>query len=72
MSDRVADQELMDLITVAVSEYVQNSDTTVVTLPEYIVLRLHDRGFRVVNPERSKDDCDDPWVCCIHERPKDD
>lgn len=28
-------------------------------------------GFRVVHPASSAEDCEDPWVCCIHERPTD-
>lgn len=28
-------------------------------------------GYKIVHPALSQDDCMDPWVCCIHERPKD-
>ena len=24
-------------------------------------------GYRLVHPSRSAEDCEDPWVCCIHE-----
>lgn len=37
-----------------------------------IVRALNDAGYRIVHPERSAEDCNDPWVCCIHEPPKDD
>lgn len=31
---------------------------------------LREAGFVVVNPAETAEDCEDPWVCCIHERPE--
>lgn len=36
----------------------------------HAIAALRGNGFLVVHPESSKEDCDDPWVCCIHEAPK--
>ncbi len=32
---------------------------------------LEAAGFRIIHPALMREDCADPWVCCIHDRPKD-
>lgn len=36
----------------------------------HAVAALRANGFLIVHPESSAEDCEDPYVCCIHERPR--
>lgn len=47
-------------------------DLTFGHLADAVLAGLREDGFRVVHPAESAEDCEDPWVCCIHERPTDD
>ena len=41
------------------------------TAAEVAVEALRAAGYRIVHPETMREDCPDPWTCCIHEPPKD-
>lgn len=46
-------------------------DLTFGHLADAVLVHLRSVGYRVVNPAEMAEDCEDPWVCCIHEPPED-